>query len=227
MSAPIGEGIQCIVQSAGALGVAFYYSWNLTLVVISTIPLIYLIQAFLSNRLAKRVHEQTEQLQRALKHITNAIQNIEIVKCFNGEQHELQKYKIVAGFAALLYNRVANFRALQIGAMQFFTLSVFVQGFWYGSHLVSSGQRDIGQVVTTFWAALMAIQGITGFLPQFIVLQKGKLAAAKLQILLKQISKSDKKQELQGDAKPTQCLGDIEFQKVCSLIHLLLHQLIN
>ncbi|KAF2131947.1 multidrug resistance protein-like protein 2 [Dothidotthia symphoricarpi CBS 119687] len=213
MSAPIGEGIQCIVQSLGALGVAFYYSWNLTLVVICTVPLIYLVQAVLSSRLSVRAHEQADQLQRALKHITNAIQNIEIVKCFNGEGHELQNFRTVTSLSARLYKRVANLRSLQIGIMQFFTLSVFVQGFWYGSHLVHSENKDTGQIITTFWAALMAIQGITGFLPQFIVLQKGKLAGAKLQMLLKQISNSDQQQELQGDVKPAECPGDIEFRK--------------
>lgn len=217
VSAPFGEGVQCIVQGLAALVVAFYYSWNLTLVIISTVPLIYIVQAFISHRLSIPALAQAEKLQHALKYITSAIQNIETVKCFNGERHELQNFTKIASQAAHLYRRVANLRSLQIGVMQFFTLSVFFQGFWYGSHLVDSGNRNAGQVLTTFWAALMAIEGITGFLPQFIVLQKGKMAGSRLWVLMKQISTSDDHQGRRGQLKPTRCIGDIEFRKVCFL----------
>jgi ATP-binding cassette subfamily B (MDR/TAP) protein 1 len=98
--------------------------------------------------------------------------------------------------------------------MQFFTFSVFVQGFWYGTHLVRSGDRNVAQITTTFWAALLAIQGITGFLPQFIVLQKGKLAGAHLRLLMRQISASDQDHETGGHLKPLRCPGDIEFRQV-------------
>jgi ATP-binding cassette subfamily B (MDR/TAP) protein 1 len=219
VSAPFGEGIQCIIQGIGALGVAFYYSWNLTLVILCTVPLIYLVQMFISNRLSIRANEQTDKLQLALKYIANTITSIETVKCFNGEHYELQVFTKVTAVAASIYNRVANLRSLQIGVMQFFTLSVFVQGFWYGTHLVRTGSRDVGQVTTTFWAALLAIQGITGFLPQLIVLQKGKIAGAHLRFLMDQISASDQGHDLEGHLKPARCAGDIEFREVRNFLN--------
>lgn len=148
-----------------------------------------------------------------MKYLTNAIQSIESVKCFNGENYELQIFTKATSIAASIYNRVANLRAIQVGTMQFFTLSIFVQGFWYGNHIVKSGDKDVGQIITTFWAALMAVQGITGFLPQFIVLQKGKVAGAHLQLLMSQISTSDQLHECEGHLKPIRCPGDIEFRQ--------------
>jgi ATP-binding cassette subfamily B (MDR/TAP) protein 1 len=207
------------MQFIVALGIAFYYSWNLTLVIICTIPLLYLVQTFISNRLAKRAQAQGEELQSALKYITTAIQSIETVKCFNGERHELQKFTNIVRVAAVLYRRVANLRSMQIGLIQFFTLSVFVQGFWYGTHLVDIGDLGPGQVFTTFWAALTAISGITSFVPQLIVLQKGKLAGAHLTILMKQISTTDQYLDSQGQIKPARCPGDIEFRQVKSLYY--------
>jgi ATP-binding cassette subfamily B (MDR/TAP) protein 1 len=220
VSAPMGEGTQCIIQGLGALGVAFYYSWNLTLVILCTVPLIYLVQAFIAHRLSIRANEQEDKLQSALKYLTNAIQSIETVKCFNGELYELKIFDDITSLAATIYMRVANLRSTQIGVMQFFTLSVFVQGFWYGTHLVRNGDRNVGQVITTFWAALMAIQGITGFLPQFIVLQKGKSAGAHLDLLMNQISASDQHCGMEGKLKPLRCPGDVEFREVyCRLTH--------
>jgi ATP-binding cassette subfamily B (MDR/TAP) protein 1 len=217
VSAPFGEGIQCIIQGLGALGVAFFYSWNLTLVILCTVPLIYLIQSFIAHRLSIQANEQADKLQSALKYITNAIQSIETVKCFNGEPYELQGFTKITAIASTLYTRVANLRSMQIGTMQFFTLSIFVQGFWYGSHLVKSGDKNAAQVITTFWSALMAIQGITGFLPQLIVLQKGKIAGAHLRLLMDQTVASDQRHEMDGRLKPMRCPGDIEFRRVISL----------
>jgi ATP-binding cassette subfamily B (MDR/TAP) protein 1 len=150
----------------------------------------------------------------ALKYITNAIQSIETVKCLNGDRYELQTFTKITATAATLYTRVANLRSLQIGAMQFFTLSVFVQGFWYGSHLVRSGDKNTGQIITTFWSALMAIEGITGFLPQLIVLQKGKIAGAHLRLVTDQKSSSNQGHRMDGHLRPIRCPGDIEFRGV-------------
>jgi ATP-binding cassette subfamily B (MDR/TAP) protein 1 len=162
------------------------------------------------------MNEQAEQLQLALKYIANTIQSIETVKCFNGEHYELQIFAKVTAIAASIYKHVANLRSLQIGTMQFFSLSVFMQGFWYGTHLVKSGDRNVAQVTTTFWATLLIIQGITGFLPQFIVLQKGKIAGAHLQLLVNQRSSSDQGHGIEGHLRPVRCSGDIDFRQVAT-----------
>lgn len=214
VSAPLGEGLQCVIAAVAALGVAFYYSWNLTLVIICTVPLIYLVEAYLSKRINARTHEQTDQLQMALKYLTNAIQSIETVKCYNGESYELQAFTRTSSLAAQLYKRVASLRGMQLGLVKFFTFTVFVQGFAYGSHLIRSGNLDVESIVTTFWAALLAIGGITGFLPQFIVMQKGKVSGGRLRALIEQMSKDEESQESQGYFKPSKCLGDIEFRRV-------------
>ncbi|KAF3004084.1 hypothetical protein E8E13_003217 [Curvularia kusanoi] len=214
VSAPFGEGLQCIIAATAAIGVAFYYSWSLTLVIICTVPLVYLVEAYLSKRLIARTHEQAIQLQVALKYVTSAIRSIETVKCFNGQGYELQSFTRVSSMASKLYKRVANLRSMQIALIQFFTYTVFVQGFAYGSHLVRSGSLDVSSVITTFWAALLAIGGITGFLPQFIVMQKGKVSGAWLRTLMDQMAKEDEPTESQGQFKPSRCLGDIEFRRV-------------
>ncbi|KAJ4286276.1 ATP-dependent permease [Kalmusia sp. IMI 367209] len=214
VSQPAGIAVQCLVSSLGALVIAFYSSWSLTLVVVCSVPIMYLMMAYLSKLLAGRAHEQSDVLRHALGYLTNAIRSIESVKCYNGERYELQRYGKVIASAGSLYNKQANFRALQLGAMQFLTLSIFVQGFWYGSHQVIEGQRNPGQVITTFWAAMMAVQGVTEFLPQYIVLQKGRVAGARLRVLVAQISGASTMVETVGRQKPDLCKGNIEFRSV-------------
>ncbi|KAL6712575.1 ATP-dependent permease [Coniothyrium glycines] len=214
VSAPLGEVVQALMQSLASLGVALYFSWNLTLVIMSSVPVIYLVQTFLANRMAIRADKQSHQLRIALKVVTSAIQSIETVKCFNGERSEIQTFTKLATLAANLYRSVANVRSLQIGVMRFFEVSVFVQGFYYGSHLMVKGKIDAGDVLTTFWATLMAIAGITMILPQFVVLQQGRLAGARLRLLMEQASTRDQRQEFIGQLRPTRCKGDIEIREV-------------
>ncbi|KAH7126990.1 P-loop containing nucleoside triphosphate hydrolase protein [Dendryphion nanum] len=214
-SQPLGQGYQNFVLCVGSLGVAFYYSWNLTLVIICTVPLIFLVMSFLGGRLAKRAHEQADKLQLTIKYVTNAILHIELVKCFNGERSEIQKFAVAIARAADLYRRQAHIRSLQVGFMTFVTMSVFVQGFWYGSYLIISGKKSPGDVMTTFWGALLSIQGITGFLPQLIVIQKGKVAGARLQtIIAKTRAKKRETEKLGGKRSPGDCKGKVEFTNV-------------
>ncbi|PSN70222.1 P-loop containing nucleoside triphosphate hydrolase protein [Corynespora cassiicola Philippines] len=214
LSGPFGEGVQSVVMGTGALIIAMYYSWNLTLITISTIPLAFVFMAYLSTRFKKRGHQQADKLQEALKYATNAIKNIETVKCYNGEHFEVQRYAGIIKLAAGLYKRQANVRSLQVGFMQFVTLSIFVQGFWFGSYLVMSGARNTGQVLTTFWAALTAVDAVTAFMPQFVVLQEGKIAGARLRMIFTQISEHNIGLEKQGNVRPGRCAGDIEFREV-------------
>lgn len=153
-------------------------------------------------------------LQELLKYVANAIENIDTVKYFTGEEHEVRLFTKAATAAANLYNRVANFRSIQIGIMQFFTLSIFFQAFWYGSHLVHSKGKDVGDIMTTFWGAIMAIQGITGFLPQLIVIQRGRIASTQLQNMLMEGANIDEHEDADGKLKSMRCKGDVSFREV-------------
>lgn len=214
-SVPLGEVVQCSVVGIGSLAVALYFSWNLTLVTICTVPLAYLVMYFLSGRLSKAAHEQADKLQQALKYITSAITSIETVKCFNGERFELRRYIGAIGIAGGLYKRQAHYRSAQIGFMQAYTLSIFFQGFLYGSYLVRAGKANPGNVATTFWTSLMAVQGITEFLPQLIILQKGKVAASRLRTVMAHLESAAHNEIPMRGVRPNRCVGDIQFSKVC------------
>ncbi|OCL04888.1 P-loop containing nucleoside triphosphate hydrolase protein [Glonium stellatum] len=211
-SQPMGEVFQCLVTGLGSLVLALYFTWDLTLVIICTVPIVYLFMAFLSTRMEPNVHGQGEKLQEALKYVTNAFQSIEMVKSFNGQNSELWRYSRAIKGAATYYIRQANLQSLQMGFMQFATLGMFVQGFWYGSSLVNSGKKNPGQVMTTFWAALMAVQSIIGFLPQLIVLEKGRIAGAKLSAVIAEMQEEGNYPGFVKGVRPQHCAGDIEIK---------------
>ena len=113
--------------------------------------------------------------------------------------------------AGRFYIRQANWNALQQGVVHLSTMGMFIQGFWYGSSLIDDGKSP-GQIMTTFWATLMATNGFMQLLPQMIVLQKGKAAAATLRAVISNPKYSQ--ESAIGGSQPQKCAGDIQLQKV-------------
>lgn len=194
-----------------------YTAWDLTLITIATIPFSVVILGRISAKMQPSIDAQAEQLSRASKLANNAFHAIDTIKCFNGQDFETWKYARAIKKAATKYLSQAMANALQIGFTRFVTQSMFVQGFWYGSHLVMKGKKDPGEVLTAFWSCLMALQAVEQILPQMIVLEKGRAAGATLGAILTQMGKRSRV-IMTGNLKPKFCEGDVEVRNVSGLL---------
>ncbi|KAL8919834.1 MAG: hypothetical protein Q9208_006567 [Pyrenodesmia sp. 3 TL-2023] len=212
-SQPLGFAIQSTVTTLAALGLAMYTAWDLTLITIATIPFSVIVLGRISAKMQANIDAQAEELSTASRLAKNALQAIDTIKCFNGQDFETWQYAKAIKRAAEKYLSQAMGNSLQIGFTRFVTQSMFVQGFWYGSHLVVSGKKDPGQVLTAFWSCLMALQAMEEILPQMIVLEKGRAAGATLKAILRQMGKRHR-MIVTGHLKPNFCEGDIEVRNV-------------
>lgn len=214
-SQPLGFAVQDGITTFAALGLAFHYSWSLTLVTLSTVPILAVALAWNSARMQPNLETQKEELTRASKIANNAISAIDTVKCFNGQDNERWDYRKAIKTAASYYLYQAHANALQIGGLRLITLSMFVQGFWFGSHLVNTGQKNPGDILTAFWACLMATQAFERIQPEVIVLEKGRTAGATLKSILDQMEGRLEIARTSGRIIPLSCAGDIEIRNVC------------
>ncbi|KAL9611484.1 MAG: hypothetical protein Q9167_003882 [Letrouitia subvulpina] len=212
-SQPVGFAIQYSVTALAALGLAAFYAWDLTLITLATVPFSGFVLAWISARMQPSIDAQSKELTKCSKYANNAIQAIDTVKCFSGQDFELWQYSKAVKRAAKYYLLQARANAFQIGFVRFITLAMFVQGFWYGSHLVQTGKKNAGEVLTAFWACLMATQAFEQILPQMIVLEKGRAAGATLKAILFQME-SKRRVIMQGHLTPSFCEGDIEVRNV-------------
>ncbi|KAK8165049.1 P-loop containing nucleoside triphosphate hydrolase protein [Phyllosticta citrichinensis] len=210
-SQPFGTCIEAVATTLLCLGLAMFYSWKLTLVILAVVPVVGISVVFFSSRLQPNVDKQSDKLNEALKYAMAAMSSIETVKSFNGQDLEVWKYTQIARKAASYYIRQANWNALQMGVVSLCTFAMFIQGFWYGTTLLDKGLSP-GKVLTTFWAALMACQGFMAFLPMMMVLEKGRAAGAKLRAVT--IHGSLSEDEVVEGMKPDHCVGDIEMKNI-------------
>lgn len=215
VSQPFGTLIEHGVTASASLGLAFYNSWKLTLVTISTVPFAAAFVAYYSAKTQTQIEAQTENLTQAAKIAITSFTAVETVKCFNGEDSEVFKYSMMIRKAARCYVLQAHFSALQMGFLKLFTLGMFVQGFWYGTTLLDHG-TSAGQIMTTFMAALSATEAIQGILPQLLILEKGRTAGATLRIIMTDVEKGRKTVVSRAAKIPGTCRGEIIANNVSS-----------
>ena len=185
-----GMVIQYTTTFLTSLVLAFVWSWSLTLVILSAVPVLMIIQTlsqvFVGPRLAsERVHTAS-----AATLVDRAVAAIATVKAFNAEKHEqglLSDMLHKIGHAAIKCHTVWS---VSTGASQFTMMAMFVQAFWFGAKLVRDGTISPGTVMSVFWACLIATSNLQMAVPQLIVLTKGKFAMAALMTLAQSQSSS-------------------------------------
>ncbi|KAF5690975.1 STE6 [Fusarium circinatum] len=204
-----------IITSIASLGIALYYSWKLTLVLLATLPISAVVLSLATKRLEPAIQAQKRELAVASKFAVASITAIDLVKVFNGYDQEVWQYYPAAKAAAKHYLIQAQCNALQMGYVAFWVVAMFVVGFWYGVVLVNNDGLAAGSVLTTFYATLAAFQGIEALMPQWLVLAKGMSAGSFLSSITRNVRNGEIVKPMTGALRPFSCSGDIELKDVC------------
>jgi ATP-binding cassette subfamily B (MDR/TAP) protein 1 len=201
------------VAAFTSLGIALYFSWKLTLVMLATFPVVGIILVLVSRGLTPAVEAQKRELTKASQYANTAITAIDTVKAFNGQNQEMWQYRCAVNEVTTHYLLQARSNALQFGITKFLIIALFVQGFWFGIYLVNNG-LDSGHVLTTFYACLSAMQATEVIIPQWLVLVKGMSAGETLKSIMRQMEHDRKKEKAGNLTKPKSCHGDVEVNNV-------------
>lgn len=197
-----------------AIGIAFYYSWKLTLVLSLSVPTASLVLWVVSRRLQPAIEAQRRELNRASKYANTAFHAIDTVKVFNGQNHEIRQYVSAINSAGLSYIIQGQVRASQTGSTRFLVVAMFMAGFWYGLTLYKHGELTPGDVITTFYSFLMGNQAVTSILAQYVILCKGKSAGAILETIVGELNNTLPLSKIAGTRTLEVCDGDVEVTNV-------------
>ncbi|KAI1124078.1 P-loop containing nucleoside triphosphate hydrolase protein [Nemania abortiva] len=212
-SVALGSLASDTAASIANLVVALYTAWKLTLVLLATLPLSALVVQILSRRVKPAIRDQKQELSRASKYASSAVAAIDLVKVFNGVDHETWQYLDAIRRSTQQYLIQARASAYQLGYVKFWIDSLFVVGFYYGAVLVDQGLSP-GSVLTTFYAALAALHAIESFVPFYLVLAKGVSAAQGLRSAINSMENGRKIHPMTGGYIPRDCIGDVEMRNI-------------
>jgi ATP-binding cassette subfamily B (MDR/TAP) protein 1 len=193
--------------------VAFVYSFKLTLVMLATGVPSALILWGISRFLDPAIEAQKRELAQAAKHVTAATTAIDLVKVYNGADHEAFQFMAAICRSARYYSRQVLCNCGQMGYVKLWMIMLFVLGFYVAVVLVGKEHLTPGDALTTFYAALIAFQSIENLGPHWLVLAKGMAAGQLLQGLVKEGEKGEV-DEVSGWRKPSKCVGEIRMSNV-------------
>lgn len=176
----IGLVMQYLSSSLFCIMLAFYRNWRLAFVVLATIPGVIAVVALTerwSGPLANRNRATTAECTARVNRIVGAIAT---VKAFNAEKYEQDAFERLTHDDWAAYVKLHFVWGLRSGLTQFLLMVMFVQGFWYGASLISSGRSTPASVNTSFWACLLGSSYLQTCIPSLVALEKAKVAMAGL-----------------------------------------------
>jgi len=199
-----------LLTLVAVMGMMFYTSWKLTLVVLAVFP--FLIWG--SYRFKESVRKSYEKVRNHISTMNAFLQEritgMRIVQIFNAEEQESEKFRQI--------NRdytSANLRSILAYAIFFpvvdiisaLSLGLMV---WYGAQGVLSEEVTIGTMVAFPLYITMLYRPIRMLADKFNTLQMGLIAAERVFKLL------ETKDTVQNDGTlaPAKLKGDLEFENV-------------
>ncbi|KAK0712842.1 P-loop containing nucleoside triphosphate hydrolase protein [Lasiosphaeria miniovina] len=194
--------------------VAFYYSYRLTLVMLATGVPSALILWLVSRFLDPAIEAQKRELAQATKHAAAATTAIDLVKVYNGADHEAFRFMAAIRRSARYYARQVLCNCAQMAYVKLWMIMLFVVGFYFAVVLVSWHQITPGDALTTFYAALIAFQSIEALGPQWLVLAKGMAAGMLLETLVSELQGGQQVDKITGLRRPATCFGDVQMENV-------------
>ncbi|KAJ7749063.1 P-loop containing nucleoside triphosphate hydrolase protein [Mycena maculata] len=203
-----GRIIEYFTTCIACLILAFSRSPSLTLVVLSAVPILVIIQAASQAIAGPLLAKERQQTAVAATLVDRALTSagISTVKAFNAAQHEQRALGVVLDRIESAVQKLVAVWGFTSGLAQFVMMGMFVQGFWFGARIVNAGTLGAGDVMAVFWACLMATTNLQLCIPQLILLAKGKFALTSL-LALVDIHEAD-------EMPPVPCRADIVLSDV-------------
>ncbi|WP_242921467.1 ABC transporter ATP-binding protein [Pontibacter liquoris] len=206
LAAMIGD----ILQLVFILGFMFYIDWQLTLVSLSTFPLMLISTYIFKEKIKATFQEVRTAVARLNSFVQEHITGMSIVQIFNNEDREMDKFKEInkehtrANVRSVLYYSIYFPVAEIIGAAG---LGLLV---WYGAYGVINDKTSLGTLMAFILYIQMFFRPIRMIADRFNTLQLGVVSTERLMRLL------DSREMIadNGTFAPKKLQGNISFQNV-------------
>lgn len=175
-----GSTIQAIVTFLACIVLALIKSWELTLVILSAIPVVLVISIFIEIPVGKQVRAERKAVAQASTTIERNTSTMATVKAFNAQKIETEKLESKLETIRKTQRMEAFLWGFTLSTTSFCMMIMFVAGFWYGAKLVGKGKVTPAAVMTVFWATILGSGNLQKVVPHLVLLTSGKIGMASL-----------------------------------------------
>jgi len=206
VAAMTGDVLQLLV----ILGVMFWIDWKLTLIALSTFPILI----FATYLFKEKIKEAFGEVRAAVSNLNSFVQEhitgMNIVQIFNSEKREYKKFEEINN-----EHRQANLKSVLYYSI-YFPVAEVIQAasigliVWWGAKGVLHEETTIGALIGFIMYVQMFFRPIRMIADRFNTLQMGIVSSNRILDLL------DDKSNIAntGNFKPDQLTGEVKFEKV-------------
>eukprot|EP01134_Creolimax_fragrantissima_P004527 CFRG4527T1 len=146
--------------STSGIVIGFVFSWKLAIATVAMAPMIAIAGAYLSYTLTTTAEKSSRLFAKAGAIAEESLSLIRTVTAFNGQKYERNRFNTRLDDAYTLGVRSHLKNGVLIGVSMFIMLASNAWSLWFASQLIASREISPGDVMTVFFAIVIASLGI-------------------------------------------------------------------
>ncbi|XP_031395094.1 ABC transporter B family member 11-like isoform X2 [Punica granatum] len=180
MGEKVGKFLQLISTFIGGFIIAFVKGWLLTLVMLSSIPLLVVAGGAMSLFISKMAARGQAAYAKAANVVEQTIGSIRTVASFTGEKQAIANYNkfIAEAYNSGVYEGLGG--GLGIGTVFFIFFCSYALAIWYGGKLIVEKGYTGGEVINVIIAVLTGSMSLGQASPCMSAFAAGQAAAYKM-----------------------------------------------
>ncbi|KAM3331868.1 hypothetical protein ACQJBY_027639 [Aegilops geniculata] len=207
-----GKLVQLTSAFFGGFIIAFTKGWLLTLVMLTSLPLVAIAGAVSAQMLTRVSSKRLTSYSDAANTVEQTIGSIRTVVSFNGEKKAIEMYNkfIKSAYRTVVEEGLVN--GFGMGSVFCILFSSYGLAFWYGGKLIIDKGYTGGKIVTVLFAVLNGATSLGNATPSISAIAEGQSAAYRL------FETIERKPEIDSDDTSGMIMenikGDVELKDV-------------
>lgn len=215
LSNVFSEGIAALIgdllQLVFLMGFMFYLDWRLTLVSLSTLPLLIFSTYVFKEKIKVTFNNVRNAVSNLNSFVQEHVTGMNIVQIFNAEEREMKKFEEINHEHTKAHIRSVLYYSIYFPVAEIIQAIAIGMAVWYGARgiLVDTSEGP-GVIIAFIMYIQMFFRPIRMIADRFNTLQMGIVSSNRIFDLL------DNNEHMtdEGDHKPKEIRGEVEFNKV-------------
>ncbi|KAL2338871.1 hypothetical protein Fmac_013317 [Flemingia macrophylla] len=213
MGEKVGKFIQHVASFLGGIVIAFIKGWLLTLILLSSLPLLILSGSIMSFAFAKMASHGQAAYSEAATVVDQTIGSIRTVASFTGEKQAIAQYNQYLTKAYKIGVQEGVINGFGLGLVNLFTYCTYGLAVWSGGKMILEKGYTGGQVISVFLAVLSGSLRLGQASPSLTAFAAGQAASFKMFETIKR--QPDIDSYATAGRQLDDISGDIELREIC------------
>lgn len=197
----LAEFLRGILTLAIGIGMIFWISNQLALVMLSVVPLLALTAFFFGTKIRNLAKKETDMLADTGNILQESLSGAAVVKAFTNEELETKRYGKSISKLVNFAIKNAIFRGLFVSSMIFLVFGVIGFVVWYAGGMIKAGELSLGDLIQFVVYSTFVGGTFAGFANMFGQLQKTLGATQRVRELLQMDTEFDAEEGKQNNVE--------------------------